>query len=359
MDLTKRAALGPTLALSVALSIGAFMLAAPLAMALIEPTVLAPPFGEQNQDAESLLFLLAFAVLLPASLIAGPRLTDRIAAGPNGAALSGLAGALSAGLLAALLFAKASERLPWEGGLAVLAAAGAVWLLVASAALGVAASSRHSAALAALGERASLAWLAAAVLTIPLALTFADLGSIGLLPLGVGLIAAGVAIAVVRRGVPALSPGLATAVDVLVPILIVLTVPNLVLFSFENPAIATDSSILQFHQNFFLGPANHVIGGDAMLVDTFSQYGVGSIAFLAGVFEVVPIGNGTLGLIEGALAGAVFVLGYGVMRLAGVSPAARRRPRWRSRCSSSSSGSSTRSAACSSTGRSDSACRSG
>jgi len=319
VDLTKRAALGPTLALSVALSIGAFMLAAPLAMALIEPTVLAPPFGEQNQDAETLLFVLAFAVFLPASLIVGPRLADRIAAGPNAGALPGLAGALCAGLLAALLFAKASERLPWEGGLAVLAFAGAVWMLVAATMLGVAVSDRRSPALAALGERVGLAWPAAAVLAIPLALTFADLGSITILPLGLGLIAAGVAIFVVRRGVPDLPRGAGIAVDVLVPILIVLTVPNLVLFSFENPAIATDSSILQFHQNFFLGPANHVIGGDAMLVDTFSQYGVGSIAFLAGVFEVVPIGNGTLGLIEGALASVVFVLGYGVMRLAGVS----------------------------------------
>ncbi len=37
-----------------------------------------------------------------------------------------------------------------------------------------------------------------------------------------------------------------------------------------------------------------------MLVDTASQYGVGGIYLLAGWFNLVPIGYGTLGFLSGA-----------------------------------------------------------
>ena len=66
-----------------------------------------------------------------------------------------------------------------------------------------------------------------------------------------------------------------------------------------------------------------------MLVDTASQYGVGSIYFLAGWFELVPIGYGTLGLLDGVLTALFFAAGYA--RRCG-SPAYRGRwrpPRWR------------------------------
>ena len=55
-----------------------------------------------------------------------------------------------------------------------------------------------------------------------------------------------------------------------------------------------------------------------MLVDVLSQYGVGSIVFLAGVFALVPIGNGTLALTEGALAAGMFCCAYLTLRLARV-----------------------------------------
>ncbi len=42
--------------------------------------------------------------------------------------------------------------------------------------------------------------------------------------------------------------------------------------------------VVQFHHDFLLGPANQVLGGDAVLVETASQYGVASIWFLAGWF---------------------------------------------------------------------------
>lgn len=79
------------------------------------------------------------------------------------------------------------------------------------------------------------------------------------------------------------------------------------------------SSVTQFHQDFFLGPANQVLGGGAMLVDTVSQYGVGSIYAIAAWFQLVPVGNYTLGLFDGVLTALVFVGGYLVLRMAGAS----------------------------------------
>ena len=66
------------------------------------------------------------------------------------------------------------------------------------------------------------------------------------------------------------------------------------------------------------GPANHVLGGGAMLVGTLSQYGVASIDFIAGWFAIVGVSNGTLGLIDGILQAFVFAGGYLVVRAAGV-----------------------------------------
>ncbi len=53
-----------------------------------------------------------------------------------------------------------------------------------------------------------------------------------------------------------------------------------------------------------------------MLVDTASQYGVGSIYLLAGWFNLAPIGYGTLGFLSGALSALTFAAGYCVMRFA-------------------------------------------
>ena len=37
----------------------------------------------------------------------------------------------------------------------------------------------------------------------------------------------------------------------------------------------------RFNQDFYLGPVGQILHGQAMLVDTFSQYGVGVMYFLA------------------------------------------------------------------------------
>ena len=54
-----------------------------------------------------------------------------------------------------------------------------------------------------------------------------------------------------------------------------------------------------------------------MLVDTASQYGVGSIYFLAGWLKLVNIGYGSFALLDGILTGLLFVAGYLLLRLAG------------------------------------------
>ncbi len=108
-----QAPLGPTLALTVALAIGLFVPVLGLALILTSPTPLPPPLGEQEQDVETALYLAVFALILPAALIAVPRLADAIAAGPNAGALSLLVAFLVATLAVAILVVRV---LPGGGG---------------------------------------------------------------------------------------------------------------------------------------------------------------------------------------------------------------------------------------------------
>ncbi len=92
------------------------------------------------------------------------------------------------------------------------------------------------------------------------------------------------------------------AIDVGVLAACTLVVANLGL---PNIGLALDN-------NYFLGPANDVLHGHAMLVSTFSQYGVGMIDALAAVFLVVPIGYGTfillLSLLTVLLSAVIYVI---------------------------------------------------
>ena len=311
---------GPALGLTIALAVGSFLLIAPLALLLLPATELPPPFAAQHQDAETLLFIAAFAVNLPLSGLAAARIGRRIAAAPDLAGPSAVVALLAVALLAALLLVKLSERLPWGGGLETLLAAAALWCGAATVILLWAGSPRSRRAIAALGRHAATLWWTAGALGLLLVLAFAELSSIALLPLlaAAGLAVAGAALAE-RFPSRRLGRPLGLGLDVLVAGVLLLAVPNLVIFMAAGLGSGFETTIIQFHQNFFLGPANEVLGGDAMLVDVLSQYGVGSIYFLAGVFQVVPIGNGTLGLIEGLLSAGMFIAAYGVLRIAGVS----------------------------------------
>jgi hypothetical protein len=152
------------------------------------------------------------------------------------------------------------------------------------------------------------------------AVAFAVLDSLSVLPIVLGLLAGGAAVAAYGRvRLPRPPRGVGLAYDVLAAVLVFLAVPNMVIFYPEDPAQGFLTSIIHFHQDFFLGPASHVVGGGPMLVDTLSQYGVTSIDFIAGWFELVGVSNGTLGILDGILSGLVFAAAYFVLRAARVS----------------------------------------
>jgi len=89
----------------------------------------------------------------------------------------------------------------------------------------------------------------------------------------------------------------------------VLTITALVVIYLGRP-----NSELAGNHDAFLGPAIAVLHGHPMLIDTFSQYGVGLIYALAAVFLVVPIGYGTFTLLLSALTALFFAAFYVVLR---------------------------------------------
>ncbi len=312
--------LWPEIALGISLAIGAVLVLAPLIWRLLPVTALPEPFPDHHQDAETLMYVVAYAVLLPLGVVGAVRISDRIAAGPNAGSLSGAVGLLSAGLALVVVFTKVSDELPWGGGPEVLAAAAALWWVLASVTLGRAASSRDWRGSATVGRRAGWVWAVTGLLLIPVVLSFTHLESVSV-PI---LLAGGAFVTVVlllqeRVRVPTTPRWLGAAIDVALVVLLLLAVPSLVVSVSGDPAVPFDQAIIQFHQNFFLGPANQILAGDAMLVEVLSQYGVGSIYFLAGAFTVIPIGNATLGLIEGGLSALVFIGAFATLRIAGVS----------------------------------------
>lgn len=306
-------ALGPALALTVALAVGFLFTLAPIARSLLPVTELPAPLSNHHQHAETLLFVVAYGLLLPAAVLIVPGIVDRVARADGVQALSALAALLCLGLAVAALIIRAI------GGDAVLAAAMGIWSVSASALLAAVATG-HAHLPVGISTRARGVWLAAGAASLGLAVSFTDIASIAFWPLIAGVVAAGVvAIGWDRFTLPRLHRGWALALDALMLLILFLAVPNLVVFTPGDPSAALQTDVVHFHQDFFLGPANQVLGGGAMLVDTLSQYGVASIYFLVGWFELVPIGNGTLGLIEGLLSALTFCGGYVVLRIAGVS----------------------------------------
>ena len=307
-----RAPFGPTLALVLTTSVGAFFLIAPLARWVLPTTDVPAPFPDHHQDAETLLFVFAFAVLLPVAAAFVPRLADRLVDATDEASLSTLSALVAAGLLVAA----AAVRAAGSGG-AAIAVAMIAWGLLAAAALFAAASGRLRLGQA-LTSRRKLLWWATGCGSIALMLSFSDVGSIALAPLIVGVL---IAAAVVRFGdqvsLPRLGRRTGLLVDGFLIVLLVLAIPNLVIFTSGSFSANVELAIIHFHQNFFLGPANQVLGrrGDA------GRHALpvrGRVDLLpGGPVPLIPIGDGTLGLIEGVLSALMFCGGYLVVRAAG------------------------------------------
>ena len=76
------------------------------------------------------------------------------------------------------------------------------------------------------------------------------------------------------------------------------------------------SRALRYDYDFFLGPVNAMRHGHPLLVDTFSQYGVGMFYALSGAFHGVPLTYGGLQVVLCIAYALEFALVYGVLRLA-------------------------------------------
>ena len=311
----------------MALGLAAFAVVMAVVMLIVEPVPIVPGgvLGEQRQDAETALFLTAFLLVLPLALTVAPRIADAIAAGPNAAALPALSGLLLAALAAAILLVRLSGLLDWGGGMGALLGAVAIWWVGAAALLASALGEQRSPLLSRAAGISPQAWGLAGALLLGTLLTVTRLRSLSLPVLALGAVVAVAVLVVVVRGtrLPRLPRRWGLAADALIAGLLLLAVPDLVIFRPEEAgsaaAIAYETGIIQFHHDFLLGPANQVLGGDAMLVDTASQYGVGSIYLLAGWFQLAPIGYGTFGFLDGVLTALFYVAGYCVLRVAGAS----------------------------------------
>lgn len=286
------------------------------------PGLLSTIYIRQNQSGKTALYVGAFVALLPLALVVVPRLADRISAGPNAAALGPLAAGLAASLAAVVILVRV---LPFSGrGLhSVLIGAG-VWLVMAAAVMARAASSEPWAPLQRLARAGPpiAAGASAAVFGVLLCLT--ALGDLSGLVLVLGaLIALAIVAAWGRVSPPAAGRLTGAAVDVVVIVLLLAAVTNVVIYhaSATVPNGILPPGVIEFQQDWMLGPANQLLrGGGALLVgDPSSQYGVGLIYFLVAWFHLAPISYATLGLLDGLLTSLVYIGGYLTLRLAGVN----------------------------------------
>ena len=308
------------LALGVALGLGVLLVVVPAVRLALPAKELSGVLQEQHQSAETLAFVFAFAVVLPLAGFGGHRLTTRLVQALGPQAVLSLAACLLAGLSLVIVAARGAEAAGLGGALVWLLVLAIVWWLAAASVLGWLVTRDVPSRLL---PAPRTAWAVAGLLAAGAALTCVKLDSLALVPLASGAVVAVAAfVAANRFPLPRPARTWAAGVDIAVVALLVLMVTGLEVISPEKFSTSfnavLEGRIIQFHQDFFLGPANQVVHGDAMLVDTFSQYGVGAIYAIAGWFELVPIGNGTLGLLDGLLAALVFASAYAVLRLAGL-----------------------------------------
>jgi hypothetical protein len=316
-----RAPLGPTLALTVTLAVAGFVLILAVSELLVHPRPLPPPLNlGQRQTLETALYLVAFGLVGPAALIGGPRLADSLAqrVGPDALSL------LAAVLLASFSVAIIAARTVAGGGVGRTLAIVALWSV---AAVGLIAIARRKGRLTRSArppaQIAPRAWAGAAALLLASLLAFVSLRSVSLVGLGLTAVASAVILVLYARRPArtrsALGGRRRLAIDAVVVAVILLAVPDLVIFappSGSSPFLeGLYRSIIQFHHDFVLGPTLTVLHGGPVLVDTASQYGVGNVYLLAGWFQLVPVGYGMFGLLDGILFALFFATGYSVLRL--------------------------------------------
>lgn len=280
-----------------------------------------------DEGTEWALFAVAFGLLLPAAVAVVWMLAGRPGKGPGADRLGAFAALSGLALAAVLLAARIADWLGAEAGAAILLALVAAWA-VFTAAAAVQLRRRQPRSFPRWTRERPGAWVATALVPVAvLAFIGERLPDASTLLPSVALGAAFCVLYMTLRSRLALSPRAVLALDVGAVLAILLLVSDVSVYT-SAEATEPDSELtggslagwLPTHHNPFLGPANDVLHGRAVLVDTYSQYGVGNIYFLAGLFELVPIGYGTMGLLVAAGLALQYALGYAAVRIAGVSP---------------------------------------
>ncbi len=320
-----RAPAEATIALTVAAACGCMLVLIPAAL-LLHPgrpwSGLSVALGHRNQSVKTALYAVGFLVVLPGTLLAVPRLADRLAAGKNARAVPLLASGLWLALCMLIIAARISARLPWGDGLGTVLVAACCWWLLALALIGRALAGREWPLLLAAVRAGPAVTVAAGVGTAGVVLSVTRLQGLSATALLLGALVAIGSVEVYRR-VPArpLPVRTAVVVEVLIALLLFLAAPDLAIFGQgQTPFPAAYYHLaISGQENYLLGPANQLLHGGTMLVNTVSQYGVGSIYLLAAWFHLAPIGYGTLGFLDGVLTALSILAGYWLLRLAGVS----------------------------------------
>lgn len=263
-------------------------------------SLLVLPSGSSEPD-ETRAWVIAFALALPAGLVLAGRQERLLAA----AAPAAVARALAAGVtVLALGFLVRRTGTGDHAHHAILAIAA----LAALAAPFLAARLWRDPE----DRDSDFSRAITLVSLVLLVLLFVPRGALGPGTLIPALALAALAVVVLVRLRPSrLGRRVTVAVDVAACVLIPLVVIQL-------PELVPYAGNILLHHLFFLGPANDVVHGRAMLGTAWSQYGVGLIDGLGLVFTVVPAGFGTMVLIIAVLTAAQYVCVYAILRLAGL-----------------------------------------
>lgn len=286
--------------LAAPLVVGGVRLLAPAAL-LVVLIALVLVLAGPSERVETFVWVLAFAVALPLGLLLGERQERELRDAAPAAGVRALAIGLT--LVALALVAR---RLGSGGRLehTVVLAAG----VGALAAPTWAARRWRSARDVAAGPASAIAAVAlAATITLFLPQSTLRVGTLAAAAFMAGLVL------LVHRQLDGrrLPPVARRAVDVafavgLAALVATLPAPEAIRFSEIH------------HLGFYVAPANEVLHGRPMLDGAWSQYGVGSIDWLALVFSVAPIGYGQMILINVGLMCVQYVCVYATLRLAGL-----------------------------------------
>jgi len=306
----------PQIALSVTLAAGCCAAGASLfALAL-----------GNTEGVDTAVFLFAFGVLLPATVVTVARGGPLARAEPG--AISALAALAAIGLVVVLVATRiVDSRTNGDSSSSVIML---VLLGVWAGGIAISAARARRGKPPLIGDRAVrvLPWLPIVLVSgLVAAYAFAPLPQIGDLLLSLLLGALLLTVHLVLRPAELIGRRGVIALDIAAAAAILLLVSDVTAYTSQAQLLEPDSELgggtlaswLQFHHHPFLGPTNDVLEGRTVLVDTYSAYGIANIYLFAAVFQLVPIGYGTFGMIVAAGLALVFAAAYAILRLAGCS----------------------------------------